>query len=100
MEPQNTHPQGQSIQIKAKDEVLQGKYANVAQVTHTKEEVILDFMSVFPPTGTLNNRVIMSPAHFKRMIRAMQENLVKYESKFGVIPESNQPDTQFGWPIK
>jgi len=97
---ENKQPKEQSVQIKAKDEVLQGKYANVAQVTHTKEEIVLDFMTIFPPTGTLNARVIMSPAHFKRMIRAMQENLVKYESKFGPIQESNQLDAQFGWPIK
>ena len=41
-----------------------------------------------------------SPGHFKRMIRAMQESVEKYESQFGVIQESNQPDTHFGWPIK
>jgi hypothetical protein len=90
----------QQIQIKAKDEILEGKYANMAQVIHNKEEFVLDFMTVFPPSGTLNARVIMSPGHFKRMIRAMQENLLKYESQFGVIQESIQPDTSFGWPIK
>lgn len=90
----------QQIQIKAKDEILAGVYSNAAQFAHTKEEFVLDFMTVLPPAGTLNARVIMSPGHFKRMIRAMQDNLVKYESAFGTIQESNQPDTQFGWPIK
>ena len=90
----------QQSQIKAKDEVLTGVYSNAAHFLHTKEEFVLDFMTVFPPTGTLNSRVIMSPGHFKRMIRAMQESVEKYESQFGVIQESNQPDTHFGWPIK
>ncbi len=90
----------QQIQIKAKDEVLEGKYANMAQVIHNKEEFVLDFMTAFLPSGTLNARVIMSPGHFKRMIRAMQENLAKYESQYGQIQESNQPNTSFGWPIK
>lgn len=89
-----------SIEIKAKDEVLEGKYANAAQVAHTKEEFVMDFMTVFPPTGTLNNRIIMSPGHFKRMIRAMQDNLSKYEQNFGEIRESDEPKTQYGFPIK
>ncbi len=88
------------IQIKVKDEVLEGKYANVAQVQHTREEFILDFMSIFPPAGTLNSRVIMSPGHFKRMISAMQENLSKYEQKFGNITQADEPDTVHGFPVK
>ncbi len=93
-------PGQKQIQIKAKDEVLAGKYANVAQVSHTKEEFILDFMSIFPPAGTLNSRVIMSPGHYKRMIKAMQDNLQKYESSFGSVQESDAPETVNGFPVK
>jgi len=95
----NTAP-GKQIQIKAKDEILEGRYANVAQVSHTKEEFVLDFMSIFPPVGTLNSRVIMSPGHFKRMIAAMQDNLQKYEQKFGSITKADEPDTIHGFPVK
>ena len=97
---QNKEQQGKQIQIKAKDDVLAGKYANVAQVTHTKEEFVLDFMSVFPPAGTLNSRVIMSPGHYKRMLKAMGENLSKYEQKFGGITEPEEPETVHGFPVK
>ena len=92
--------QNKQIQIKAKDEVLEGKYANVAQVSHTKEEFVLDFMSIFPPAGVLNSRVIMSPGHFKRMILAMQDNLKRYEEKFGSIEKAEGPDTIHGFPVK
>jgi hypothetical protein len=92
--------QHKKIQIKAQDEVLAGKYANIAQVSHTKEEFVLDFMSVFPPQGTLNSRVIMSPGHFKRMILAMQDNLQKYETQFGSVAQADEPDTVHGFPIK
>ncbi|HBB38498.1 MAG: hypothetical protein UV82_C0011G0074 [Candidatus Magasanikbacteria bacterium GW2011_GWD2_43_18] len=92
--------QQKQIQIKAKDEVLEGRYANVAQINHTKEEFVVDFMNIFPPQGTLNSRIIMSPGHMKRMIRAMQENVQKYEQKFGVIKESDEPDTVYGFPVK
>jgi hypothetical protein len=88
------------IQIKAKDEILEGKYANVIQIQHSKEEFVLDFMSIFPPIGNLNNRVILSPGHYKRMIRAVNENLQKYEEKYGKIEISNEPDTVNGFPVK
>lgn len=92
--------QNKKMQIKAKDDVLAGAYANVAQVAHTKEEFVLDFMSMFPPAGTLNARVIMSPGHFKRMIAAMQDNLQKYESKFGPIERADEPETIHGFPVR
>ena len=91
---------GKQIQIKAKDEVLAGKYANMAQINHNKEEFILDFMTIFPPAGTLNSRIIMSPGHYKRMIKAMQDNLQKYESRFGSVQESDEPETVHGFPVK
>ena len=87
----------QQVQIKASDEDLKGKYANMMQILHTKEEFVLDFMNVFPPTGTLNSRVIMSPGHFKRTIKAMQENMKKYEEKFGKVKESKKEKGEIGF---
>ena len=83
--------QKQQLQIKAKDEDLKGKYSNLMQVVHTKEEFILDFFLASPPQGVLTSRVIMSPGHFKRMLKALQENLKKYEEKFGKIEEAKAP---------
>ncbi len=83
----------QQIQIKATDEKLKGEYSNVMQIMHTKEEFVMDFMNIFPPTGTLNSRIIVSPGHFKRMAKAMDENLKKYETSFGKIAESEAPQS-------
>ncbi len=80
------------IQIKAKDEDIKGAYSNLMQIVHTKEEFILDFFLASPPQGILSSRVIMSPGHIKRMIKALQENLVKYEEKFGKIEEAKGPE--------
>jgi hypothetical protein len=80
------------IRIKARDEVLGGTYANTMIVTHTKEEFVLDFLAVFPPQGMLNSRVIISPGHLKRLIKALQENLGKYEARFGSIQEASSPE--------
>ena len=80
------------IQIKAKDEDIKGAYSNLMQIVHTKEEFILDFFLASPPQGILSSRVIMSPGHIKRMIKALQENLVKYEEKFAKIDEAKGPE--------
>ena len=66
------------------------------QVLHTKEEFVLDFFLVSPPTGVLTSRVIMSPGHSKRMVKALQENLGKYEEKFGKIEEAKTPEMPEG----
>ncbi len=89
--------QKQQVQVKASDEDLKGKYSNTAQVLHTKEEFVMDFLSVFPPTGTLNARVIVSPAHFKRFVKAMEGNLKKYEEKFGKIDEVKETEQKIGF---
>ncbi len=81
----------QQIQIKADDQTLQGKYTNNMQVTHTKEEFVLDFFNILPPTGQLVSRVIANPSHYKRILKAMQENLKLYEDKFGKVSDTDAP---------
>lgn len=93
-------PQQNQIQIKATDEKLKGEYANIMQVLHTKEEFVLDFLNAFPPTGTLNARIIVSPGHFKRMLAAMAENLKKYEAQFGNVEASEAPSSAIGFQAK
>lgn len=83
------------MHMKISDDVLKGAYSNSMQVSHTKEEFVMDFMTAFPPQGIVNARIITSPAHVKRIIRALSENLTKYESQFGQIQESQMPPMQF-----
>jgi len=60
-------------------------------VSHTREEFFLDFINVLPPTAILSARVIISPGHMKRMIRALNDNVAKYEAQFGAIREAPEP---------
>lgn len=83
-----------SMQIDADNATLKGVYANNVVASHTKEEFIMDFMLVHPPKGQLVNRTILSPGHFKRLVKALQDNLKKYEDAFGEIPETRGPDHQ------
>jgi len=84
--------QSKQMQVKVTDEVLKGVYANMVQVGHTPEEFILDFMNLFPPTGMLTSRVILSPGHAKRIASALADNIKKYEAQFGEIKESKGPE--------
>jgi hypothetical protein len=80
-----------SMRIKISDETLRGVYANQMVISHTKEEFILDFMNVFPPEGVVNARVIISPGHMKRILRALTHNLQKYENQHGPVEEASEP---------
>jgi hypothetical protein len=86
-EPQE--PQGVSIKIA--DEELKGRYSNLLRITHTREEFILDFINLVPPQGIVTSRIVTSPGHLKRIIRALAANLERYEQTFGVIQEAPEP---------
>ncbi len=81
----------QKIQIKMPDEIMKGSYANAMAVFHTREEFIIDFLNVFPPAGIATARIITSPGHTKRIIRALQENLKRYEDMYGIVEEAPAP---------
>src|SRR5215831_18360220 len=93
--PDQTQQQQQQIQIQIDAQQGTGVYSNLMMISHRKEEFILDFLFLQPqraPQGqavaTLRSRVITSPEHAKRILRALQENLRRYEESFGIIDES------------
>ena len=75
------------LQIQLDDEMANGRYINMALVNHTETEFTLDFIYVQPqqPRAKVLSRVITNPKHMKRLILAMQDNIAKFESKFGPI---------------
>ncbi len=85
--------QQQGMNVKIADEELRGRYANLVRITHTREEFILDFINMIPPQGAVTARVITSPGHIKRLIRALSSNLKVYEENFGSVPEAQEPTT-------
>lgn len=82
----------QQMQVKASDEALKGHYANAMQVSHAKEEFMVDFFLLRPPAGQLLSRIVVSPPHFKRMMAALADNLKRYESQFGKVQEGEAPE--------
>ena len=89
----NKPPQPVSINIQAPDEVKEGVYSNLAMVSHSPEEFVLDFIFIVPspPFGKLRSRVVLSAPHAKRFLRALQENVSRFESQFGPIPDMQGP---------
>jgi hypothetical protein len=81
------------LNVKIGDEELKGRYSNLLRVTHTREEFILDFLNAVPPQAIATARLITSPGHLKRIVRALAENVERYEKAFGVIVEAAPPDT-------
>lgn len=73
------------LQIELKDDVAQGTYANLAIITHSSSEFILDFIRVMPglPKAGVQSRIILAPEHAKRLLRALEDNIRKYEVAFG-----------------
>jgi hypothetical protein len=80
------------LDVKIADDEMKGRYANLLRVTHTREEFILDFIQMAPPQGIVSARVVTSPAHLKRIVRALAANLARYEEAFGAVPESSGPE--------
>ncbi len=86
---------GQQISIQTEPQAAAGVYSNLMLVSHRKEEFVLDFLFVHPQrsndgqsVANLRSRVITSPEHVKRIARALQDNVRRYEEKFGEIQEA------------
>lgn len=79
------------LQIQLDDAIANGQYANLALVNHSETEFTLDFIYVQPqqPRAKVLSRIITNPKHLKRLLMALQDNLTKYESRFGPIDISD-----------
>ena len=82
----------QGLQLELPQEVAQGEYANFAIITHSSSDFIIDFARVLPgvPKAQVKSRVILAPEHAKRLLAALQENIMRYENEFGPIRIPNQ----------
>ena len=90
------------LQLELPQDVAQGQYANLAIITHSSSDFILDCARVLPglPKAQVKSRVILAPEHAKRLLAALQENIMRYEQEFGTIRIPNQgPRTATPFPM-
>jgi len=81
------------LNIELRPEIAQGIYTNLAIITHSHSEFIMDFVQMMPgvPKPKVASRVIMAPEHAKRLLKALQDNVSKYEQEHGEIKLPNIP---------
>jgi hypothetical protein len=92
MEQQQQGQQMQQIQIEVDEQTAQGVYSNLAMISHSETEFILDFIFVQPQMGKakVRSRIITSPSHLKRLLMALDDNIKRYEQRFGEIKAAPQ----------
>lgn len=90
------------LNIEISEETAEGQYANLAIITHSHAEFVVDFVNVMPgtPKSKVKSRIILTPQHAKRLMKALAENVQKFEAANGTIKdiEDIQIPMQFGGP--
>ncbi len=89
------------INIELTDEIAEGIYSNLAMISHSPTEFVVDFVRVMPntPKAKVKSRIVLTPQHAKRFCAALVENIKRYEQTFGTIEEPKQdhfPPYNFG----
>lgn len=97
MEEENKENKENQIDIELSEEVAEGVYSNLAIITHSNSEFVLDFIRMMPgvPKAKVKSRIILTPQHAKRLLGALQDNIVRYEGNFGEIDENSGPEMNF-----
>ncbi len=91
--------QGQQINIELSEELADGAYANLAIITHSFAEFVIDFVNIMPntPKAKVKSRIVMTPQHAKRLMRALVENVKRFEAQNGTIKEQEQVNIPFNF---
>lgn len=89
----------QQINIELGDKEAEGIYSNLAIITHSPAEFIIDFTRVVPgvPKAKVHSRIITTPQHAKMLLNALRDNISKFESKFGEIKVEGHQHPNFGF---
>lgn len=94
--------QPSQLNIEISEEVAEGTYANLAIITHSHAEFVIDFVNVMPgtPKSKVKSRIIFTPMHAKRFLKALEDNVNRYEAANGTIQDLEQVEIplNFGGP--
>lgn len=86
-------PKGSRLQVQVDEETARGMYSNVVLLNHSENEFVLDFGFVAPGTqaAKIRARIVVTPRHAKRLLKALEHNLNRYEANHGIIHTSHKP---------
>jgi hypothetical protein len=90
--PKKNAPKQMSIELP--EDIADGTYSNLAIISHSNSEFVIDFVRMVPnvPKAKVKSRIILTPQHAKRLMRALIDNVKKFEEQHGVIDEPNMPN--------
>ncbi len=98
MEDQNES----QLNIELSEEVAEGIYSNLAIITHSNSEFVIDFVKMMPgvPKAKVKSRIVLTPQHAKRLMKALKDNISKFEQAHGTVKdtEANSFPLNFGGP--
>jgi hypothetical protein len=99
MNQNNNQAQGQQINIELGEKEADGIYSNLAIITHSPAEFIIDFTRLVPgvPKAKVHARIITTPQHAKMFLKALKDNIEKFEARFGEIKIDASPNQHFGF---
>lgn len=88
MSEENLNPNNQ-LNIELPEEIAEGTYSNLAIISHSPQEFVVDFIRIMPgmPKAKVKSRVLLTPEHAKRLMKALADNIKKYEQQFGPIED-------------
>jgi hypothetical protein len=88
----------QGIDLELSETVAEGHYANLAIISHSPTEFVIDFAAIMPgvPKAKIKSRIILAPEHAKRLLLSLQDNITRYESSVGRIEVHGQPNSPEG----
>ncbi len=89
----NKNQKGQQINIELDADVAQGIYSNLAIINHSASEFVVDFVSIMPgvPKSKVKSRIVLTPQHAKRLLKALADNVNRFENVHGEIKDFEQP---------
>lgn len=92
MAEQEKKTEGQ-LNIELDEKIAEGTYANLAIINHSVSEFVVDFVNVMPgtPKAKVKSRIILTPQHAKRLMKALAENVSRFEKAHGEIKDYEQP---------
>ncbi|RWX03875.1 DUF3467 domain-containing protein [Flavobacterium cerinum] len=81
------------INIELDEKTAEGTYSNLAIINHSSSEFVVDFVSIMPgtPKAKVKSRIVLTPQHAKRLLKALGENIHRFESAHGTISDTEQP---------
>jgi hypothetical protein len=81
------------INIELDEKTAEGTYSNLAIINHSASEFVVDFVSIMPgtPKAKVKSRIVLTPQHAKRLLKALGENIHRFETAHGVITDTEQP---------